>query len=69
MDITFHGAVREVTGSLHLVTHGRDRILLDCGLFQGRRRETAAKNRKLPLEPDKITRPAIRFPASATGPS
>ena len=55
MDITFHGAVREVTGSLHLVTHGRDRILLDCGLFQGRRRETAAKNRKLPLEPDKIT--------------
>jgi metallo-beta-lactamase family protein len=55
MDITFYGAVREVTGSLHLVTHGRDRILLDCGLFQGRRQETAAKNRHLPVAPDKIT--------------
>ena len=55
MDIAFHGAVREVTGSLHLLTHGRDRILLDCGLFQGRRKETAAKNRSLPLSPEKIT--------------
>jgi len=55
MEVTFHGAVREVTGSLHLLVHGRDRILLDCGLFQGRRKETNAKNRHLPLPADKIT--------------
>ena len=55
MEVTFHGAVREVTGSLHLVTHGRDRILLDCGLFQGRRQETNAKNRQLPLPAEKVT--------------
>ena len=55
MDITFYGAVREVTGSLHLLSHGRDRILLDCGMFQGRRKETAAKNRHLPVPPDKVT--------------
>lgn len=55
MEVTFHGAVREVTGSLHLVTHGRDRVLLDCGLFQGRRQETNAKNRQLPLPVEKIT--------------
>ncbi len=55
MDVTFHGAVREVTGSLHLISHGRDRILLDCGLFQGRRQETNAKNRRIPLPAEKIT--------------
>jgi metallo-beta-lactamase family protein len=49
MDIEFSGAAREVTGSCHIVrTNGRT-ILLDCGLFQGRRAETAAKNRRLPL--------------------
>ncbi len=55
MEITFHGAVREVTGSLHLITHDQDRILLDCGLFQGRREETNGKNRQLPLSAEKIT--------------
>lgn len=35
MQITFHGAAREVTGSCHLVEHDGLRILLDCGLIQG----------------------------------
>lgn len=49
MDITFAGAAREVTGSCHLVRVNGRTIALDCGLFQGRRAETDAKNRTLPL--------------------
>ena len=55
MHVTFYGAVREVTGSMHLLTTENDRILLDCGLFQGRRRESAEKNRILPFDPQIIT--------------
>lgn len=55
MHITFHGAVREVTGSMHLLAVGDDRILLDCGMFQGRRKESAAKNRHFPLDARAIT--------------
>jgi len=55
MNVTFHGAVREVTGSMHLITSESDKILLDCGLFQGRRRETAQKNRVLPFDPRIVT--------------
>jgi metallo-beta-lactamase family protein len=55
MHVTFYGAVREVTGSMHLVTTERDRILLDCGLFQGRRKEAAEKNRVLPFDPGILT--------------
>ncbi|MDQ8178510.1 MAG: MBL fold metallo-hydrolase, partial [Gemmatimonadota bacterium] len=51
MQLQFIGAAREVTGSAHLLrVHGRT-ILLDCGLFQGRRSETAAKNREFPVAP------------------
>lgn len=35
MDIQFLGATDCVTGSRHLVTCGTQRVLLDCGLFQG----------------------------------
>ena len=38
MEITFHGAAREVTGSCHLVDCGGTRILLDCGFQGGRER-------------------------------
>ena len=49
MQIEFSGAAREVTGSCHIV-RVRDRtVLLDCGLYQGRRRETQAKNTRLPV--------------------
>jgi len=53
--VTFYGAVREVTGSMHMMTTGQDRILLDCGMFQGRRRESAEKNRVLPFDPRIVT--------------
>lgn len=55
MQITFYGAAREVTGSMHLIASESDRILLDCGLFQGRRREAAEKNRVLPFDPALVT--------------
>jgi len=51
MYITFFGATREVTGSMFMVVAGSDHILLDCGLFQGRRRESTEKNRVLPFDP------------------
>jgi metallo-beta-lactamase family protein len=37
MKLSFHGAARTVTGSRHLLEVNGRRILLDCGLFQGRR--------------------------------
>jgi metallo-beta-lactamase family protein len=43
--ITFHGAAGEVTGSQHLIENQQHSILLDCGLFQGRREEAYRKNR------------------------
>ena len=55
MHVTFHGAAREVTGSAHLLENGDDRLLLDCGLVQGRRKETNAKNRELPFDPRQLT--------------
>lgn len=55
MYVTFHGATREVTGSFHTVTTNSDRIVLDCGLFQGKRKEAEAKNRVLPVDPKGVT--------------
>ena len=48
MKITFSGAARTVTGSQHLVDVNGQRILLDCGLFQGKRKEAFESNRKGP---------------------
>src|SRR4030042_1880242 len=50
MKISFLGGVRTVTGSMHLVEVNRKKILLDCGLFQGRRQEASYKNRHLPFD-------------------
>lgn len=50
MDITFYGAARTVTGSQHLIDVNGYRILLDCGLYQGPRRESRDRNRHLPFD-------------------
>ncbi len=55
MYIRFYGAVREVTGSMHLLETDNDHILLDCGMYQGRREESERKNRTLPFDPRIIT--------------
>src|ERR1041385_5528022 len=49
MKLTFWGAAGAVTGSMHLLETGGKRILLDCGLNQGKRKEADAKNRNLPF--------------------
>ena len=52
--VTFWGAAHTVTGSMHLVEAAGQRILLDCGLFQGRRAESYRRNRDFPFAPDSI---------------
>jgi len=52
MTIEFLGAAGTVTGSMHLITtRAGKRILLDCGLYQGRRRDAYAINSHLPFDP------------------
>ena len=47
IDIEFVGAAQTVTGSKHLLRTSRASVLLDCGFFQGRRRESVERNRTL----------------------
>lgn len=49
MHLTFHGAAGGVTGSMHMLESQGKRILLDCGMFQGRRRDAEKLNREFPL--------------------
>ena len=51
MEIEFIGAAQTVTGSKHLVRTRHANILLDCGLFQGRRSESVEKNKSLGFDP------------------
>ena len=54
IEIEFIGAARTVTGSKHLIRTSRAAILLDCGLFQGHRKEAAEKNKHIGVEPNEI---------------
>jgi len=54
MEIEFAGAAREVTGSCHILRVNDRTVLLDCGLFQGHRRDADAKNRSLPCPIEQI---------------
>ncbi len=54
MKLSFHGAARSVTGSRHLLEFPGYRVLLDCGLFQGRRQEADRQNRHLGFDPQSI---------------
>lgn len=55
MKIKFIGAAREVTGSKHLITTGSGKkLLLDCGMFQGKGLETDSMNRDLGFDPSMI---------------
>ena len=54
MKLEFHGAAQTTTGSMHLVEANGLRILLDCGLYQGRRKEAFERNRKMPIDPATI---------------
>jgi len=52
--LTFFGAARTVTGSMHLLEVGQYKILLDCGLYQGRRKESFKRNRNFPFSPEEL---------------
>ncbi len=54
MKILFGGAAGEVTGSKHLITFNGKKILLDCGLFQGHRKESDEKNRHFFFDPKEL---------------
>ncbi len=49
MNLTFWGAAQTVTGSMHEVQAGGARYLLDCGTFQGRRRDARDRNSQFPF--------------------
>ena len=52
--VTFWGAAGTVTGSMHRLDAGGKAVLLDCGLFQGRRADSHARNRDFPFRPKRI---------------
>jgi metallo-beta-lactamase family protein len=52
--VTFWGATRTVTGSMHRVDVGGRSLLLDCGLFQGPRSESRRRNEQFPFRPRDI---------------
>ena len=54
MKVTFLGAARTVTGSMHLLEINGMRILLECGLFEGKREEAYRRNRHLPFDAQSI---------------
>jgi metallo-beta-lactamase family protein len=54
MRINFDGATQTVTGSQHLLTINGHNLLLDCGLYQGKRQESYERNCNFPFEPGKI---------------
>ncbi|MBL7058152.1 MBL fold metallo-hydrolase [Patescibacteria group bacterium] len=54
MKISFFGAVGNVTGSKHILEVDGFKILLDCGLYQGRRSETEKLNRNMPFDTNEI---------------
>jgi metallo-beta-lactamase family protein len=54
MKITFHGAAGTTTGSQHLIEVNGQRILLDCGLYQGRRAEAFERNQHFPFDPKSL---------------
>lgn len=54
MHIEFSGAAQEVTGSCHILRVGSRTVLLDCGLFQGKRSQSREKNQRLPVPVDEI---------------
>ena len=52
--ISFHGAVRTTTGSQHLLEVNGKRLLLDCGLYQGKRQESIERNQNFPFDPGSV---------------
>jgi metallo-beta-lactamase family protein len=54
MRIHFFGATRTTTGSMYLLEINGHRLLLECGLFQGRREESIQRNCRFPFDPRQV---------------
>ena len=54
MQISFHGAARNTTGSMHIIEVNGHRVLLACGVCQGKRKEAFERNRNIPFDVDTI---------------
>lgn len=54
MNLTFCGGAGTTTGSQHLLEINGQRILLDCGLYQGRRKDAYERNRHFRYDPAAI---------------
>ena len=54
MKIHFHGAAQTVTGSQHLLEINGHKLLLECGLYQGHRKEARRRNRNFTFTPSEI---------------
>src|SRR5260370_41743400 len=50
INVRFLGAAQEVTGSMHLVETESGKLLIDCGMFQGRREDARLRNSTPPPE-------------------
>src|SRR3989344_519107 len=54
IQIEFFGACESVTGSQHLITYNGKKILLECGLYKGRRQDMERIKREFPFDPSSI---------------
>jgi metallo-beta-lactamase family protein len=50
MKLTFFGATRTTTGSKYVLEANGKRVLIECGMYQGHRAESIARNSKLPFD-------------------
>jgi metallo-beta-lactamase family protein len=54
MRVHFFGATRTTTGSMYLLEVNGQQVLMECGLFQGRREESIERNRRFPFTPKEV---------------
>ncbi len=54
MRLNFHGAAQTVTGSQHLLEINGTKLLLECGMYQGKRAESYARNHSFAYDPSTL---------------
>ena len=54
MELSFHGAAHGVTGTCHRIRAGGRTVLLDCGLFQGRRNQVREWNQRVGFDETQV---------------
>src|SRR5512146_3129814 len=54
MKLSFYGAARTVTGSQFLLEVNGKQLLVDCGMYQGKRSEAYERNLHFPFDPRRV---------------